>query len=124
MLEDRRGGTVHSGSTPDGSSFFEGQDTRRLDAGAVARALLGGGRLLSIRGSGVVQTHEHRFGDAIERDRHWTTFMEASLAGADAVLLAAALVFILTLGVAPAPPLRLARNPHLRPPLRGPPLLA
>ena len=48
----------------------------------------------------------------------------ASLAGTDAVLLTAALVFMLTLGFAPAPPLRLARNPHLRPPLRGPPLLA
>jgi hypothetical protein len=46
----------------------------------------------------------------------------ASLAGADAVLLAVALVFILALGFAPAPPPSLARNPHLRPPLRGPPL--
>jgi hypothetical protein len=48
----------------------------------------------------------------------------ASLAGAHALLLAVALTFILALGFAPTPPLRLARNPHLRPPLRGPPLLA
>ena len=48
----------------------------------------------------------------------------AWLPGADALLLAAALVFILALGfVAVAVPL-LARTPYLRPPLRGPPLTA
>lgn len=48
----------------------------------------------------------------------------ASLAGADAVLLAAALLFILTLGFAPVIAPRIARVPHLRPPLRGPPLFS
>ncbi|PJI90014.1 hypothetical protein DAH55_06860 [Sphingomonas koreensis] len=48
----------------------------------------------------------------------------AWLPGADAVLLAAALVFILALGfVAVAAP-RLVRPPYLRPPLRGPPTTA
>lgn len=48
----------------------------------------------------------------------------ASLPGADAVLLALALVFILALGFAPtqtAPPQRIQ---EFRPPLRGPPALA
>jgi hypothetical protein len=45
----------------------------------------------------------------------------AALAGADAALLALALVYILALAFAPVLPARLARNFHLRPPLRGPP---
>lgn len=48
----------------------------------------------------------------------------AMLSGADPLLLAAALVFILLTGLAPltAPPLR--GIPYLRPPLRGPPQLS
>ena len=45
----------------------------------------------------------------------------AALGGADAVLLAAALAFVLALGSAATPPLRLARIAALRPPMRGPP---
>lgn len=45
----------------------------------------------------------------------------AALAGAEAALLATAIAFVLALGHAPAPPLRLARSPRQRPPLRGPP---
>jgi hypothetical protein len=48
----------------------------------------------------------------------------AWLPGADALLLAAALVFILALGFAGVVVPRLARTPYLRPPLRGPPLTA
>lgn len=48
----------------------------------------------------------------------------AALGGADAPLLAIALLFILALGFSPAPPLQLAQSMHLRPPLRGPPALA
>lgn len=48
----------------------------------------------------------------------------ATLGGADPVLLALALAFILALGFAAAPPLRLGRTPRLRPPLRGPPATA
>lgn len=48
----------------------------------------------------------------------------AALTGADAALLALALAFILALGFAPAATLPLRRIPFLRPPLRGPPVLA
>ena len=48
----------------------------------------------------------------------------AWLPGADAVLLAAALVFILALGFVAAVAPRLERIAYLRPPLRGPPLTA
>lgn len=47
-----------------------------------------------------------------------------SLGAADPVLLAAALAFVLALGLTPMPLLRVARKPRLNPPLRGPPLLA
>ncbi len=45
----------------------------------------------------------------------------ASLSGADAPLLAIALIFILALWFEKATPARLAPVSHLRPPLRGPP---
>lgn len=48
----------------------------------------------------------------------------ASLAGADAALLALALAFIIALGFTPAAQPQLRRVAHLRPPLRGPPALA
>jgi hypothetical protein len=48
----------------------------------------------------------------------------AALSGADAPLLAIALLFILALGFAPLKPLQLHQIHHLRPPLRGPPALA
>lgn len=48
----------------------------------------------------------------------------AWLPGVDAVLLAAALVFILALGFAAATAPSIARTPYLRPPLRGPPRTA
>jgi hypothetical protein len=48
----------------------------------------------------------------------------AGLAGADPVLLALALAFILALGFAPVRIVPLAHGRHLRPPLRGPPARA
>ena len=54
----------------------------------------------------------------------WGLLAMVALGGADVVLLAAALAFILALGIAasrPAPP---SRSAHLRPPLRGPPAFA
>jgi hypothetical protein len=45
----------------------------------------------------------------------------AALAGADAVLLALAIAFVLALGFAPVRPPRPAHAFRLRPPLRGPP---
>lgn len=54
----------------------------------------------------------------------WSGLGSASLAGADATLLALALAFVLALGFRdPAAPLLRAHR-HLRPPLRGPPATA
>lgn len=46
----------------------------------------------------------------------------AALSGADMLLLAAALAFILLIGFAPRPALPARDTPFVRPPLRGPPL--
>ena len=48
----------------------------------------------------------------------------ATLGGADPLLLAAALAFILLTGFAPRPALPARDTPFLRPPLRGPPITA
>jgi hypothetical protein len=48
----------------------------------------------------------------------------AGLGGADPIQLALALAFAVMLGLAAAPALVLRHIPHLRPPLRGPPLPA
>lgn len=52
------------------------------------------------------------------------TLAQGALAGADPVLLALAIAFILALGFAAAPSAPLKRIAFLRPPLRGPPLHA
>lgn len=49
---------------------------------------------------------------------------KSALGGADPVLLALALAFILVLGLAPSRTLPARPVPHVRPPLRGPPALA
>ncbi|HEU5208227.1 MAG TPA: TonB-dependent receptor, partial [Longimicrobiales bacterium] len=96
MIEEREGGTTDDGTTPAGTTHAEALDTRRADAGIVARVLLGGSRLLSVRGSGTLQRHEHRFGVARERDRHATGFAETALSatsGAHTWVLGAALQY-------------------------------
>ncbi|HEX2168602.1 MAG TPA: TonB-dependent receptor [Longimicrobiales bacterium] len=81
MLEDREGGTVPGATTPAGTSFAEGIDTRRVDTGALGSFLLGGSRLLSIRGSAALQRHGHRFDALHEPDMHTTAFAEAAYSG-------------------------------------------
>jgi hypothetical protein len=54
----------------------------------------------------------------------WGLLAMAALGGADVVLLAAALAFILALGLAASRPALPSRRAHLRPPLRGPPAFA
>lgn len=54
----------------------------------------------------------------------FTALSMAALSGADAPLLALALLFILATGFAPRTLTLRGQTPHLRPPLRGPPLTA
>ncbi len=83
MLEEREGGTVAGATMPDGAPFIEAIETRRADAGTSARVLLGGRRLLTVRGSASLQTHEHHFGAVQEPDEHVTVFGEAAISGTD-----------------------------------------
>jgi len=75
--EDRNGGGDIGGMTR-----REELKTRRRDAGLVGRWMTEGGTHLNLRASGMVQRHDHRFGDVRERDRHDTWFAEGSAARA------------------------------------------
>jgi outer membrane receptor for ferrienterochelin and colicins len=81
--ENREGGTLSGRATPAGTEYVEALDTRRLDAGLVARMLIGGERLLTVRASAMGQRHDHRFGAVAEQDRHATGFGEVALTGTD-----------------------------------------
>jgi hypothetical protein len=68
--------------------------------------------------------HAAREGEVGKGQCAFSALAFAALDGADAPLLAAALAFVLAIGLAPARPLRLARIAGLRPPLGGPPATA
>lgn len=84
MTERRTGGTLPGRTAPDGRPFVQGQEATRLDAGLVAELPVENVGTFHLRASGVVQDHDHRFGDVLEDDRHTTLFAEASLAGGSA----------------------------------------
>ena len=78
--EDRTGGTMAGATLPvTGEPYVEGLETRRFDVGASFQALVGGAYLVSARASATGQRQQHRFGEQVERDRHNTTFAEATL---------------------------------------------
>lgn len=83
MIEDRQGGTPPGEVAPDGSPYEESLDTRRADVGFSGRWLTGSGRLLSVRASGSIQSHDHQFGPTPEDDEHRTGFAEVSFSGQD-----------------------------------------
>jgi outer membrane receptor for ferrienterochelin and colicins len=78
MIENRAGGTVDGATVPDGTSFPEELRSRRFDAGALGRFVIGN-RVLSVRGSAMTQRHRHVFGPVVENDRHDTLFGEAAM---------------------------------------------
>jgi outer membrane receptor for ferrienterochelin and colicins len=80
-LELRRGGTEPGAITPEGLPFREALRTERSDVGMIARWLVGP-TVVSTRGTLASQAHQHRFGDATERDAHLTGFAELSATGA------------------------------------------
>ena len=80
-LEQRAGGTEPGALTPDGLPFREALRTERSDFGMIARWLVGP-TVVSARGTLASQAHQHRFGNATERDAHLTSFGELSATGA------------------------------------------
>lgn len=81
MTEQRNGGTLPGRTVPDGAPFAQNQDTTRLDGGFVAATPLGDALTWNLRGSVMVQDHEHRFGAVFEDDRHESYLIETSLSG-------------------------------------------
>ncbi|CAN5187861.1 hypothetical protein BH09PSE1_BH09PSE1_20210 [soil metagenome] len=79
MTETRRGGTLDGAVVPDGRPFRLDQDTDRLDAGVIYERPLGDTTVIQARASAVEQSHDHRFGDLLESDRHRTVLMETSV---------------------------------------------
>lgn len=77
-LERREGGTMDGAVAPSGVPYPERLRTDRFDAGGVARFVVGGSRVISVRGSASSQEHRHTFGDVGERDDHLTWFAEAA----------------------------------------------
>jgi outer membrane receptor for ferrienterochelin and colicins len=80
--EDRKGGTSSSGGPLDyRHGHVEALDTFRIDGGAVGRTLLKGKYLLTARGAAARGSHDHTFGDVLERDRHVSLFGETTIQG-------------------------------------------
>jgi iron complex outermembrane receptor protein len=81
--ERREGGTTGAGGPNESRlAHVEALDTWRLDGGLVGRTLVGNRHVLTVRGAASRQSHDHQFGEIIERDRHTTMFGEAALRGA------------------------------------------
>ena len=81
MTEDRRGGTVSGGVAPNSEPFQQNQETHRFDVGFVGEHPIADWGVAQLRASNMRQSHEHRFGDLLEKDEHDTLLVEASLAG-------------------------------------------
>jgi iron complex outermembrane receptor protein len=80
--EDRDGGTPEGtvlGAT--GRPYVEALETRRYDAGAVAQFLVAGRYVVTGRAAVARQSHNHQFGEILERDRHETAFGEMAVRG-------------------------------------------
>ena len=80
--EDRDGGTPNGSVLPvTGASYVEALETRRYDTGAFGQFLLQNRYVVTARAAVARQSHEHRFGEVLERDRHDTAFGEVAIRG-------------------------------------------
>jgi len=80
--EDREGGTLPGQVlTATGQRYVEALETQRYDAGGLGQFLVRGRYAVSARAAFARQSHDHRFGEVIERDRHDTAFGEVAVRG-------------------------------------------
>ncbi len=80
--EDREGGTPPGQVlAATGQPYVEALETQRYDAGALGQFLFKGRYVASARAAVARQSHDHRFGEVIERDRHDTVFGEVAVRG-------------------------------------------
>ena len=82
-FEDRKGGTL-PGSVLEatGETYEESLETRRYDFGVSGQTLLAERFVFTARAAFASASHEHFYGDQLERDRHETVFAETALRGA------------------------------------------
>lgn len=78
--EHRAGGTLPGDTAPSGSPFPVRLNTGRLDAGAIGRLALGGGRWLEARTSATSTWHGRRLGSDTEDTRRVSFYGEVTLA--------------------------------------------
>jgi iron complex outermembrane receptor protein len=80
--EDRDGGTPKGSVLPaTGQPYVEALETRRFDAGALGQFLLQNRYVVTVRAAVARQSHDHQFGEVLERDHHDTTFGEVAVRG-------------------------------------------
>jgi iron complex outermembrane receptor protein len=80
--EDRKGGTPEGEVlVATGQPYVEALETRRYDAGAVGQFLIKDRYVVTARAAIARQSHDHQFGEVLERDRHDTAFGEAAVRG-------------------------------------------
>lgn len=81
--EDREGGTPDGHAlAATGQPYVEALETRRYDVGAVGQFLVSGRYVVTARVALARQSHDHRFGETLERDHHDTAFGEVAVRGA------------------------------------------
>ena len=64
-----------------GQPYVEALETQRYDAGALAPFLIKGKYVITAHAAVARQSHDHQFGEVLERDRHDTAFGEAAVRG-------------------------------------------
>jgi iron complex outermembrane receptor protein len=80
--EDRDGGTIDDQElAATGLPYVEALRTKRYDAGFSGQFLVGGRYVVMTRAALARQSHDHQFGEILERDRHETAFGEIALRG-------------------------------------------
>jgi outer membrane receptor for ferrienterochelin and colicins len=80
--EDRDGGTPDGSVLPaTGEPYVEALETRRYDAGLLGQFLLKNRYVVTARAAVARQSHDHQFGDVVERDHHDTAFGEIAVRG-------------------------------------------
>jgi iron complex outermembrane receptor protein len=80
--EDRNGGTPEGQVlAATGQPYVEALETQRYDAGALGQFLFSGRYVVTARAAVARQSHDHQFGEVIERDRHDTVFGEVAVRG-------------------------------------------
>jgi iron complex outermembrane receptor protein len=78
--ESRTGGTMPDATLmATGAPYVEALDTSRFDIGASFQTVARGAYVIGARASIARQRQDHQFGEVLERDRHHTTFAEATL---------------------------------------------